>query len=229
MTTPRDSSPRAAERTSLVIVGCGAQGRVTQAILETMPEVTLIGFVDDDATQWGRDINGVPVLGGLEAAARPGIAAIPALGQNDIRRRVTERLNGLGIPLFCGIHATAAIARTALIGPGSLIAAQVVVNTDTIVGDGAVINNSAVVEHDCVLGDFVNISPGAQIGGRVIIDDDVFIATGAIVLARRRIGKGAIVGAGALVTNDVAPHTIVFGIPARFIRETSPSDWRKLF
>lgn len=44
------------------------------------------------------------------------------------------------------------------------------------------------------------------------------IGTGAILLPGVTIGKGSIVGAGAVVTHDVAPFSIVAGVPARFVR-----------
>lgn len=51
--------------------------------------------------------------------------------------------------------------------------------------------------------------------GQVTIGNDVWIGTSAIVLHGVTIGDGAIIGAGAVVTGDVAPHSIVAGVPAR--------------
>lgn len=46
-----------------------------------------------------------------------------------------------------------------------------------------------------------------------------WIGTGAIVLQGVKIGDGAVVAAGSVVTKDVAPWTVVGGIPAKKIRD----------
>ena len=53
----------------------------------------------------------------------------------------------------------------------------------------------------------------------VIIGHDVWIGHGATVLPGVTVGNGAVIGAGAVVSKDVAPYTIVGGVPARLIRE----------
>jgi len=53
----------------------------------------------------------------------------------------------------------------------------------------------------------------------VTLGHDVWIGHGGIVLPGVSIGTGAVVGAGAVVSKDVAPFTIVGGVPAKPIRE----------
>ncbi|MFB9224601.1 chloramphenicol acetyltransferase [Paracoccus cavernae] len=59
---------------------------------------------------------------------------------------------------------------------------------------------------------------------RVEIGHDVWIGHGVTVLPGLRIGNGAILAAGAVVTRDVAPYTIVGGIPARVLKERFGPD-----
>jgi UDP-2-acetamido-3-amino-2,3-dideoxy-glucuronate N-acetyltransferase len=54
---------------------------------------------------------------------------------------------------------------------------------------------------------------------RTIVERGASLGSGAIVLGGVRIGARALVGAGAVVTRDVAPDTIVAGIPARERRQ----------
>ena len=58
---------------------------------------------------------------------------------------------------------------------------------------------------------------------RVTIGHDVWIGHGATILPGVSVGDGAVIGAGAVVSKDVAPYTIVGGVPAKLIRERFPT------
>jgi UDP-2-acetamido-3-amino-2,3-dideoxy-glucuronate N-acetyltransferase len=49
------------------------------------------------------------------------------------------------------------------------------------------------------------------------------IGSGAVILCGVTIGERALIGAGAVVTRDVAPDTVVAGVPARLRRGPSSS------
>lgn len=54
---------------------------------------------------------------------------------------------------------------------------------------------------------------------KVTIGHDTWLGHGSTVLPGVTVGDGAVVGAGAVVSKDVAPYTIVVGVPAKPIRE----------
>jgi acetyltransferase-like isoleucine patch superfamily enzyme len=91
---------------------------------------------------------------------------------------------------------------------------------------------------DLVLGDYVGWGPGAKVLGSqhtgipvgapviqtdlevrpVRVEDWSDIGTNSTLLPGVTVGKGSIVAAGAVVVEDVAPFSIVRGVPARFLR-----------
>ena len=108
------------------------------------------------------------------------------------------------------------------------------IGRDSLIGEYSVIRGQGGVE----IGDRVYTSPFTQIiavnhvfddprrpfveqgitAEGIVIEDDVWLGAGAIITDGVRVGKGAVVAAGAVVTRDVAPHTVVGGVPARQIK-----------
>jgi bifunctional UDP-N-acetylglucosamine pyrophosphorylase/glucosamine-1-phosphate N-acetyltransferase len=56
------------------------------------------------------------------------------------------------------------------------------------------------------------------------IGTGVFIGSDTILRAPISVGDGAVTGAGAVVTKDVAPYTMVAGVPARMVRPLPPPE-----
>jgi acetyltransferase-like isoleucine patch superfamily enzyme len=56
---------------------------------------------------------------------------------------------------------------------------------------------------------------GARQG--IHVGDDVWLATQVVVLDGVSIGKGAVIGAGAVVTHDIPPYAIAYGVPAKVV------------
>ena len=68
-------------------------------------------------------------------------------------------------------------------------------------------------------------SPDKGWGGQaepIKVEDRVWIGARSIILGGVTIGQGSVIAAGAVVTRDVAPYTLVGGVPARAIRQLYP-------
>jgi acetyltransferase-like isoleucine patch superfamily enzyme len=55
-------------------------------------------------------------------------------------------------------------------------------------------------------------------GSGVVIEEDCWLGAGVVVIDGVRIGRGSVVAAGAVVIGDVAPYSVVAGVPARMVR-----------
>ncbi len=108
------------------------------------------------------------------------------------------------------------------------------VGADSLIGEYTVIRGQGGVS----IGDRVYTSPFTQIlavnhvfedparpfteqgitARGITIEDDVWLGAGAIVTDGVRVGRGAVVAAGAVVTEDVPPHSVAAGVPARVVR-----------
>lgn len=96
------------------------------------------------------------------------------------------------------------------------------------IGDGVMVGPFAVIsssDHD-LSRPGIPMTSLDHILAPVTIGDDVWIGAHASILKGVTIGHGAVVAAGAVVTSDVAPLSVVAGMPAKFIqaRNAAPED-----
>ncbi len=139
----------------------------------------------------------------------------------DRRALVEEVRRRFGIAFRSLVHPTAYVSPLASVGEGVFIGANAVVAPGARCDDFSLVNRGASVGHDTELGAYARVQPGATVCGLSRIGVAATIGAGATLVERLRVGDGAYVAAGAVVIEDVAPGTLVAGVPARFVKALS--------
>lgn len=207
----------------LVIYGAGGLGLEVKSMLAGLTEsYKLIGFLDD-AVGAGQEIEGAPVLGGVEWLKANALLAevVVAIGNPAIKQKVVQQINGFkNIRYATLIHARAVVQNlaTVKIGIGSILGAGSVLTTAIELGNHVLINLNATVGHGTIIGDFSSIMPGVNLAGNVSIGAGVLVGSGANILNGKQVGVNAIIGAGSVVNHDVAANATAVGVPARVIK-----------
>ncbi|MBI4617127.1 MAG: acetyltransferase [Planctomycetes bacterium] len=211
---------------TVLLVGCGSQGRVVLDLFRQAGRFAEIGgFLDAYGDGARGPIGGVAVLGGLafldRARGEGFCAAIVPVGENSLRQGVTERVVASGLELESIVAPSATIGGGVVLGPGAMVSAGAIVVTGARVGRCAILNTGCTVDHDCELGDFIHVCPGAHLAGNVKVGDRTMIGIGASAIQGVRIGPDVTIGAGAAVVDDVPGGVTAAGVPARPIRGPS--------
>lgn len=205
---------------SVIILGAG---RHAHSIVGTLKRLgwPLAGLVDTDPARHGMRFLDIPVLGDdtvVEALGSSGSVLVNGIASDTVplaRQRVYERFRDKGYTFPSVIDPTAIVGEAVTIGPATQILAGAVIQPGTVIGANSIVNTRAVVDHDCRLGNHVHVAPGAVLSGCVTVEDCVHIGTGAAIRNNVTIGTGVLVAIGAAVTRDIAPYTVVGGVPAR--------------
>ena len=129
--------------------------------------------------------------------------------------------DGSKIGAFVEIQRGAVIGRNCKVSSHTFICEGVTLEDGVFVGHGVMFTNDIYPSAVTPAGDLQTDADWQVIETRV--KAGASIGSNATIRAGVTIGEGALVGAGSVVTKDVAPHTIVAGVPARPIRRV-PSN-----
>jgi sugar O-acyltransferase (sialic acid O-acetyltransferase NeuD family) len=206
----------------VIIFGANELGKATLEIFESN-DVVVYGFLDDDPSKHGQELNGVAVLGktdddGFLKLIGKKCEGFIAFDDRDLRKGLVklmlERRKKMPVN---AIHSNAQVAPSAHIGHGNFINSGVIVGSNAKVGNHCLLNTNATIDFSAQLGDLVQVGAGSVISSEAEIGENAFIGSGATIVSGVKVGKNARVGAGAVVIADVKAGATVFGNPAKEI------------
>ncbi len=200
---------------NIAIYGAGQQGEVVLDCV-TAAGHHVIGFVDDSREG---SLHQVPVARTLaDLPQHDGV--IVAIGHNETRKRVTERLRGERVRLVSVVHPHAVVSPLAHLGDGVVVLAGAVVSVNATVGDGAIIDLQSTVGHDTQVGAFAHLV-GTFVAARITIGEGAFLAIGSKVAPDVCIGAWASVLFSTTVSKHVPDGATAAGSPARILHMPS--------
>ena len=197
----------------ILIYGASGHCKVISSIAES--NQIEIAAIFDDFTNIS-SINNNKVVGKYNAKFMDSLKIIVAIGDNRIRKRVTNTISHKFHKL---VHISAIVDTYSTVNIGTVIFHNSVIQRNTHIGKHCIINTNASVDHDCIIEDFVHISPSATLCGNVVIGEGTHVGAGATIIPNINIGKWCVIGAGAVITKDVPDYSLVVGVPGKIIKK----------
>jgi sugar O-acyltransferase (sialic acid O-acetyltransferase NeuD family) len=206
-------------RTPLLLVAASGLAREAAAAALAGERYQPVGFLDDDPALHGQQLDGLPVLGGLDRLADwPQAQVLLCAGRGTGRAALAGRL-AEAIHRTAGyatlLHPTVSVGSNCLLGPGCILLAGCVLTASVTLGSHVVAMPNVVLTHDDVVEDCATLTAGVALAGQVRIGERAYLGTNSAVRERCTVGADAVVGMGAAVICDVPAGQTYVGVPAR--------------
>lgn len=198
------------------LFGASGHGKVVKEVVEAQGDLT--GCFYDDAPHCERLSDRVVKKASEAVVEGPLIVSI---GNNRVRKMIAGRYD---VGFARGVHPSAVVSKTAVIGEGSVVMQGAILQADCVIGKHCIVNSGASVDHECRIGDFVHIAPHSTLCGNVTVGEGTTIGAGSVVIPGISIGRWCMIGAGSVVVRDVPDGATAYGNPCKIKYRDMTSD-----
>ncbi|WP_455584543.1 acetyltransferase [Bacteroides sp.] len=206
-----------------VIVGAGTYGEVYSAYL-LEAGVDVVGFLDDNSDLHGSDVNGIPVLGGINLLdslkyTNQVESVYCPIGNNKLRVEILTKAKEFGYQIPNYIHSTVNLSPNVEIGEGVYILLNTSIMPYVTIRNYVMISMNANIAHHSVLEEGTFISTGVNFGAGIVAHRYSYIGISATVMTGiKTLGENCLIGAGAVVIKDIPEKAVVAGVPAKVLK-----------
>lgn len=185
-------------------------------------DVEVLGLALDDRSN-GDSISGYPILCDIRDVYNRykdynDVKLIYSLYRPDVMYERSQLLYSLNIPTekFANfIHPSVMFAKTAVIGYGNVLLANVVVNCNVVIGNFNTVNSGTLLGHDIKVGNNNYFAGQVCVGSGLTIGNMNFFGLNTSIRNGIEIGDNNVVGMSSNITKDVSSNNVLYGNPAQ--------------
>ena len=188
----------------IILIGGGGHCKSVIDVIEQEGKFKIVGIVDKPELLDSK-VLGYSVIGNdsdLSSLVKKYQCALITVGQiksPDLRIKLFSLANKVGFFLPSIISPRAYVSKHAVVGKGTIVMHDVLINTNAKIGDNCIINTKSIVEHSSNIGDHCHISTNAVINGDVVVGSGSFIGSGAVTKEGIRINDNFFAKAGSII------------------------------
>ena len=189
---------------TIILVGGGGHCKSVIDVIEQEGKYQIIGIVDKYCKP-GSSVLGYPVVGNdddlpkLAKVHKNDFITIGQIKTAAVRLKIFELTKDAGFNFPNIISPHSYVSKSALIGRGTIVMHDALINANTTVGENCIINSKTLIEHDSFIADFCHISTGTILNGGVRVDFGSFIGSGSIITENSKIKKNSFIKAGSII------------------------------
>ena len=193
----------------IIIVGAGGFGREVAWVIDRINQrqeyYQVRGFCDDDPSK-ENDLSDTSLfLGAVDQVINGDLKCgfICAIGNNKLRRSLTDKFISVGFTPCSIIDPSAVIAHDAKVGGGSFVGINSVISVRSQVGTGCIVNHNVSVGHDVTVPDYAQLCPGVSVSGECRIGEGALLGSNSCTIPCKAMGDWSVLGVGGVLISDL--------------------------